>query len=153
MKINKCMFLVVVLLLKTPTIACQNKINETDMVTNFVKSVFFEERSTRFIADNFICFETVNSDVKYSLDDRIEILSKHLKKIKEDKKVLLNSEDFYVVGYKDYKHDKVFFSRDTDKIFILISKNKPVEYFYLIDGRILSFDYILKGDEGVFITY
>lgn len=67
--------------------------------------------------------------------------------------MLLKSEDFYVVGYKDYNHDKVFFSRDTDKIFILISKNKPVEYFYLIDGRILSFDYILKGDEGVFITY
>lgn len=153
MKINICIFLVVIALLKTPTIACQNKIHETDVVTNFVKSVFFEERSTRFIADNFIYFETINNDMKYSVDDRIEILGKHLKKIRKEKKELLNLEDFYVVCYNDYKDDKVFFPREIDKIFILVSRKKPVLYFYLINDKILSFDYILKGNEGLFITY
>ncbi|WP_264530362.1 hypothetical protein [Flavobacterium sp. N502540] len=153
MKINKLIFLIIILLLTTTTIIGQSKIHEPDMLTNFVKSVFFEDKSTKFIADNFIYFETINNGAKYTIDDRTKILSKHLKKIRKEKKILLNSEDFYVISYKDYNGDKVFFTGETDNIFILISKEKPVLYFYTINHKILSFDYILKGDEGVFISY
>lgn len=51
------------------------------------------------------------------------------------------------------KVSKLFFSKTSDNIFILVSKNNPVMYFSLINDKIFSFDYITKGDESLFITY
>jgi hypothetical protein len=65
---------------------------------------------------------------------------------------LLDSADFYVISYNEYKDNKFIFSKETENIFILVSKNKPVMYF-LINDKIFSFDYITKGNEGLFITY
>ncbi|MEP6930744.1 MAG: hypothetical protein ABI850_12045 [Flavobacterium sp.] len=76
-----------------------------------------------------------------------------MKKIKEEKSSLLNPADFSVITYNEYKGDKIVFERRTDDIFILVSKNKPMMYFSLINDKIISFDYIIKGDEGLFITY
>lgn len=151
MKINKSIVLVM-LLLKTVTSISQNKTEEKLVVTNFVKAVFLENNNAKYIADNYIYFEPI-SNKKYSTAERVKILDKHLEKIKKEKSSLMNSGDFSVVSYNDYKDDKVFFLKATDKIFIVINKNNPVMYFSLIKDKIFSFDYIIKGNEGLFITY
>ncbi|WP_229655088.1 hypothetical protein, partial [Flavobacterium sp. LC2016-23] len=96
--------------------------------------------------------EPINN-TKYSISDRVKILDKHLKKIKAEKKALLDPADFSVIKYNDYKGDKIVFERRTGNIFILVSKNKPIMYFSLLNDKIISFDYIIKGDEDLFITY
>lgn len=76
-----------------------------------------------------------------------------MKKIKTEKSPLLDLADFYVVSYNEYKGNKVVFSEGTENVFILVSKSNAIMHFSLINDRILSFDYIVKGDEGLFITY
>lgn len=140
------------LLLKTFTVISQSKIDEKLLLTNFVKSVFIEKKSAEFVADNYIYIESINNS-KYSIDDRVKILNKHLKKIKKEKSHLIDVKDFSILSYNDYKGDKAIFSKGTENIFILLSKNNIVMYFYLLNDKILSFDYINKGDEGLFIIY
>nr|WP_315149703.1 hypothetical protein [uncultured Flavobacterium sp.] len=152
MKINKYIIIVIILLLKSGIAISQNKTDKTDGITHFVKAVFFEKKTTKFIADNYIYFEPINN-TKYTIDDRIKILNKHLKKIKTEKSPLLDLADFYVVSYNEYKGNKVVFSKGTENVFILVSKSNAIMYFSLINDRILSFDYIVKGDEGLFLTY
>lgn len=150
MKKNKLILLLAMFLLKTIVAESQNKTNEL-LVNNFVKSVFFEKKNAKFVADNYMYFEPINN-TKYSSEDRIEILGKHLKKIKKEKSSLINPKDFSIVPYDNYKYAKAVF-KTTDNVFILLSKSNPVMYFSLINDRILSFDYITKGDESLFITY
>lgn len=150
MKINKSILLAI-LLLKTVSILSQTKTDEKLLATNFVKAVFFEKNTAKSIADSYIYFEPI-SNMKYSIADRIKILNKHLKKIKKEKSPLLDSADFHVISYNEYKDNKVIFSKETENVFILVSKNNPVMYF-LIKDKIFSFDYIIKGNEGLFITY
>ncbi len=141
--------------LKTIVAESQNKANEM-VISHFVKAVFFEKKTAKFIADNYIYFEPINNtkyNTKYNTEDRIKILDKHLKKIKKEKTSLINPADFSIVAYNEYNGDKVGFSKTSDNIFILISRNIPVMYFYLINDRIFSFDYFRKGDESLFITY
>ncbi len=151
MKINKSILLVILLLITVSSIS-QNKTPEKLLITDFVKAVFFEKNTAKSIADSYIYFEPINN-TKYSISDRINILDKHLKKIKEEKSSLLDSADFSVITYNEYKGDKIVFEKRTDNIFILLSKNKPIMYFSIINDKIFSFDYITKGDEGLFITY
>ncbi|MET3029139.1 hypothetical protein ABXT06_20850 [Flavobacterium sp. UW10123] len=150
MKKNKLILLLAMFLLKTIVAESQNKTNEL-LVNNFVKSVFFEKKNAKFVADNYMFFEPINN-TKYSSEDRIKILGKHLKKIKKEKSSLINPQDFSIVPYDDYKYAKAVF-KTTYNVFILLSKNNLVMYFSLINDRILSFDYITKGDESLFITY
>jgi hypothetical protein len=152
MKINKYIIIVIILLLKSGIAISQNEADKTDGVTHFVKAVFFEKKTTKFIVDNYIYFEPINN-TKYTIADRIKIFNKHLKKIKIEKSPLLDLADFYVVSYNKYKGNKVTFSKGTENVFILVSKSNAIMYFSLINDRILSFDYIIKGDEGLFITY
>ncbi|QSB26570.1 hypothetical protein [Flavobacterium sp. CLA17] len=151
MKINKSMLLVILLLITVSSVS-QNKTEEKLLVNDFVKAVFFEKNTAKSIADSYIYFEPINN-TKYSLSQRVKILDKHLKKIKEEKSSLLDAADFYVITYNDYKGDKVVFEKRTDNVFILVSKNKPIMYFSLINDKIISFDYIIKGNEGLFISY
>lgn len=151
MKINKSIVLVILLLITVSSVS-QNKRDDELLVNDFVKAVFFEKNTAKSIADSYIYFEPINN-TKYSISDRVKILSKHLKKIKEEKNSLLDPADFSVIKYNDYKGDKIVFERRTDNIFILVSKNKPIMYFSLINDKIISFDYIIKGNEGLFITY
>ncbi|QOG01889.1 hypothetical protein [Flavobacterium sp. MDT1-60] len=151
MKKYKFILLVIMFLLKTIVAESQNKTNEM-VINHFVKAVFFEKNNTKFIADNYIYFEPINN-TKYSTEDRIKILDKHLKKIKKEKSSLINPANFSVVPYNEYKGVKAVFSKTSDNIFILISKNNPVMYFSVINDKIFSFDYITKGDESLFITY
>jgi uncharacterized protein (DUF342 family) len=145
-------FLLIIILLKVPTVVGQNKMDKTFVVNEFVNAVFLKKNTASFIADNYLCFQEVNN-ANYSLDDRIKILKKHLKKIKKEKSSLLDLTDFYVVRYNDYKNSKVIFSKMPEDVYVLVSKNSSVMYFYLTDDKIFSFDYIIKGDEGFFITY
>lgn len=152
MKINKTIVLIMILLQTTIAIS-QNKTDEKLLVTGFVKAVFFGKEKAKSIAETYIYFEPIDNP-KYSVEDRVKILGKHLKKIKKEKGSLLNHTDFSVISYNDYKGDKAFFSKETDKIFILVSnKNAPIMYFLLKNDRIFSFNYITKGDESLFITY
>lgn len=151
MKINKSIVLVILLLITVSSVS-QNKRDDELLVNDFVKAVFFEKNTAKSIADSYIYFEPI-SNTKYSISDRVKILNKHLKKIKAEKRALLDPADFYVIKYNDYKGDKIVFERRTDNIFILVSKNKPIMYFSLLNDKIISFDYIIKGDEGLFITY
>lgn len=151
MKINKSIVLVILLLITVSSVS-QNKRDDELLVNDFVKAVFFEKNTAKSIADSYIYFEPINN-TKYSISDRVKILDKHLKKIKAEKKALLDPADFSVIKYNDYKGDKIVFERRTGNIFILVSKNKPIMYFSLLNDKIISFDYIIKGDEGLFITY
>ncbi len=69
------------LLSKSVTAISQNK---TDRITYFVRAVFFENKSTKFIANNYIHLEPIHN-TNYAIADRIKILNKHLKKIKLEK--------------------------------------------------------------------
>ena len=151
MRKNKYIIIVIILFLNAIGAIGQTKTKE-ELVSNFVKSVFFENKSAKFVADNYIYFEPINNS-KYSMNDRIKILNKHLKKIKKEKTTFVDASNFFILPYKDYKDAKVTFTKSTQDIFILISRKNPVMYFYLVDDRILSFDYILKGDEAFFINY
>jgi hypothetical protein len=151
MKKYKFILLVILFLLKTSAAVSQNKANGM-VINNFVKAVFFEKNNAKFIADNYIYFEPINNK-EYSIEDRIKILNKHLKKIKKEKSPLIDPANFSVVPYNEYKGIKAIFSKTSDNIFILVSKNNPVMYFSLINDKIFSFDYITKGDESLFITY
>jgi len=131
--------------------SCKAQTPET-IVNNFVKSVFFEKSKAKFIADNYMYFESIDN-AKYTIAYRVKILDKHLKKIKKEKSSLIDSANYSIIEYKDYEGTKVTFNKSPDSIFILVSKNNPVMYFYLLNDKIFSFDYILKGDEGLFITY
>jgi hypothetical protein len=143
----------IIILLQTTVAISQNKTDEKLFVTSFVKAVFFEKEKAKSIAETYTYFEPIDNS-KYSVEDRVKILGKHLKKVKKEKGSLLNPADFSVISYNDYKSDKAFFSKETDRIFILVSnKNVPIMYFLLKNGRIFSFDYITKGDESLFITY
>ncbi|WP_029272906.1 hypothetical protein [Flavobacterium sp. KJJ] len=150
MKKYKLILIIAMFLLKTVVVESQNKTNEM-VVNNFVKSVFFEKKTAKFIADNYVYFEPINN-ARYSSEDRIEIVGKHLKKIKKEKTSLINPTDYSVVPYNEYKGAKAVF-KTTNNVFILLSKNNPVMYFSFINDRIFSFDYITKGDESLFITY
>lgn len=152
MKSNRLILLITVLLFKTAVTFSQSRETDISTVEHFVKAIFLEKNTTGFVADNFICFEPVDN-AKYTKSARIKILAKHLKKIKREKSILFDPKDFHIVAYNNYENSKVRFSKMIKDIFILVSKNKPVMYFYLKNGRILSFDYIIKGDEGLFITY
>ncbi len=136
--------------LKTIVAESQNKTNEM-VINHFVKAVFFEKKTPKFIADNYMYFEPINN-TKYSIEDRIKILGKHLKKIRKEKTSLINPVDFSIVSYDAYKGVKVVF-KTPDNVFLLLSKNNPIMYFSLINDKIFSFDYITKGDESFFITY
>lgn len=151
MKINKSILLVILLLITVSSVS-QNKTDDKLLVNDFVKAVFFEKNTAKSIADSYIYFEPINN-TKYSIPDRVKILNKHLKKIKAEKRAFLDPADFSVIKYNEYKGDKIVFEKRTDNIFILVSKNKPVMYFSLLNDKIISFDYIIKGDEGLFITY
>lgn len=93
MKVKKSILIIIILLFKTITVIGQNRSDETLVVNNFVKNVFFENKSAKFVADNYIYFEPI-SNVKYSIADRIKILNRHLKKIKKEKSSLLNPAIF-----------------------------------------------------------
>ncbi len=80
-------------------------------------------------------------------------ITRNILKNKGRKSPLLDLADFYVVIDGDYYGNKVVFSKGTENIFILESKNNAIMYFSIINDRTLSFDYIVKGDEGLFITY
>ncbi|CAD5343337.1 hypothetical protein [Flavobacterium bizetiae] len=152
MRKNKYTLIILLfLLLKTTAVLSQSKTSET-LINNFVKSVFFEKNKADFIAENYIYFEPVINS-KYTISDRIKILDKHLKKLNMKKKSLIDSSNYFIVEYKDYKGTKILFDKSTDNIYILISKNNPIMYFYLSNDKIFSFDYIIKGNEGLFITY
>ena len=151
MRNNKYIVIAIILFINTIGAIGQTKTKE-ELVSNFVKSVFFENKSAKFVADNYMYFEPINNS-KYSMNDRIKILNKHLKKIKKEKTTFVDASNFFILPYKDYKDAKVTFTKSTQDIFILISRKNPVMYFYLVDDRILSFDYILKGDEAFFINY
>lgn len=153
MKNNKYIILVIALLLKSVIAISQNSPNEkTVIVSNFVKAIFFEKNTPKSIADKYILFRPKDNP-EASIDDRIKILGKHLKKIKAEKSPLLDPADYAVVIYDDYKGAKVNFRKNTDVMYILISKGQPVMYFYLEGKRILSFDYFLKTGDGYFILY
>ncbi|SNS03943.1 hypothetical protein [Flavobacterium sp. ov086] len=122
------------LLLKTIGVVSQNKTNEST-VNNFVKSVFFEKTKAKFIADTYMYFEAINNP-KYNINDRVKILDKHLKKIKKEKSSLIDSTNYSIVEYKDYKETKVVFNKSPENIFILVSKSNPVMYFYLLNDKI-----------------
>jgi len=151
MRNKKYILIAIILFINTIGAIGQTKTKE-ELVSNFVKSVFFENKSAKFVADNYMYFEPINNS-KYSMNDRIKILNKHLKKIKKEKTTFVDASNFFILPYKDYKDAKVTFTKSTQDIFILISRKNPVMYFYLVDDRILSFDYILKGDEAFFINY
>jgi len=151
MRNKKYIVIAIILFINTIGAIGQTKTKE-ELVSNFVKSVFFENKSAKFVADNYMYFEPINNS-KYSMNDRIKILNKHLKKIKKEKTTFVDASNFFILPYKDYKDAKVTFTKSTQDIFILISRKNPVMYFYLVDDRILSFDYILKGDEAFFINY
>jgi len=151
MRNKKYIVISIILFINTIGAIGQTKTKE-ELVSNFVKSVFFENKSAKFVADNYMYFEPINNS-KYSMNDRIKILNKHLKKIKKEKTTFVDASNFFILPYKDYKDAKVTFTKSTQDIFILISRKNPVMYFYLVDDRILSFDYILKGDEAFFINY
>lgn len=58
------------------------------------------------------------------------------------------------ISYIDYNKDKVYFEPGAENnIVILLSGNKPVLYLYLENDKVVSFDYIIKGDLAFFITY
>ncbi|MGJ1317557.1 hypothetical protein ACR776_03230 [Sphingobacterium spiritivorum] len=132
---------------------CQDKEHETVLISSFVKDAFFTKAKSKNLADQFIIFPDL-SNSKYTHEDRLKIFDKHLKKIREDKKNQLDTTDFQITPYQFYNKDKVKFSEEyTRDIFVLISRKKPIMYFLMKNHRILSFDYIIKGDEGLFITY
>ncbi|KQB99366.1 hypothetical protein [Pedobacter sp. Hv1] len=153
MKNNRLILLITVLLFNVAVTFSQSRREaEISTVEHFVKAIFLEKNTLGSVVDNFIYFEPVDN-AKYTRSARIKILAKHLKKIKKEKSVLFDPKDFHIVAYNNYENNKVRFSKMTKDVFILVSKNKPVMYFYLKNARILSFDYIIKGDEGLFITY
>lgn len=147
----KYIIAVIILFCKTIGVVGQTTTKE-ELISNFAKSVFFENKSAKFVADNYMYFEPINNS-KYTINDRIKILNKHLKKIKKEKSALLEPANFSVVSYNEYKEAKVVFTKSTEDIFILTSKKNAVMYFYVVNHKILSFDYILKGDEALFINY
>jgi hypothetical protein len=107
MKKYKFILLVILFLLKTSAAVSQNKANGM-VINNFVKAVFFEKNNAKFIADNYIYFEPINNK-EYSIEDRIKILNKHLKKIKKEKSPLIDPANFSVVPYNEYKGVKAIF--------------------------------------------
>jgi hypothetical protein len=149
MKINKCIIIVILLLFKTIAGVSQIKSND-ELVKQFVKSVFFENKPAKFVADNYMQFELVEG---YSMNDRIKILSKHLKKIKNEKNELFDLANVSVISYNEYNDDKVNFLKSKESIYILTNRNNPLMYFYIQNSKIIAFDYITKGNEGLFITY
>ncbi|SHM79190.1 hypothetical protein SAMN05444366_4184 [Flavobacterium saccharophilum] len=151
MKKYRGLLVFVVFFVNTVVVLSQNEPNEK-MLNEFVRTVFYRNTNAKFIADNFIYFGSINNS-KYTIDDRIKILDKHLKKIKKEKGPLLDPANFSIVTYNEFKGSKINFSNMSDYIFVLVSKNNPVMYFNLRNGKIFAFDYIIKGDEGLFITY
>jgi hypothetical protein len=66
--------------LKTISVVSQNKAS----VNSFIKTVFFEKYKIKTFADEYIYFEPTEN-VKYTINNRLKILEKHLKKIKKEK--------------------------------------------------------------------
>jgi hypothetical protein len=149
---KKYIILVIALLLKSVVAVSQNSVNEKLVVSNFVKAIFFEKNTPKAIAEKYILFRPKDNP-EASIDDRVKILGKHLKKIKKEKIPLLDPTNYTVVSYDDYKDVKINFRKNTDVMYILISKGQPVMYFYMEGERILSFDYFLKTGDGYFILY
>lgn len=103
------------------------------------------------VAEKFMYFRPLEN---FSFEKRIDILKKHIKKLKKEKPALSDSSQFSFVRYIDYKQEKVHFKPEAENnIVILLSNNRPILYLYLENDKIVSFDYFIKADLAFFITY
>lgn len=90
---------------------------------------------------------------KLTMEARATMLDAHLHKIRNGELSGHNTERQSVVPYDSFGGEKVRFSAETEHMWILLNNAKPLMYFYIKKGKIYSFDYMLKGREGYFLTY
>lgn len=117
----------------------------------FITAAFIEKMPAKEVAEKFMYFRPLEN---FSFEKRIDILKKHIKKLKKEKPALSDSTQFSFVRYIDYKQEKVHFKPEAENnIVILLSNNRPILYLYLENDKIVSFDYFIKADLAFFITY
>ncbi len=137
------------MMFSTRSIFSQEK---TAVINDFMKSVFVENKSAQFIADQYIYFESF-PDSKITLTERMNFFEKLLSDFKTENNTKFDSSNFQIVNYANFKEDKVKFLHETKDSYIVVSKNIPVAYIYLKENKIMSFSYMLKGGEAIFMSY
>lgn len=143
------LLLLFLVMFSTMSIFSQEK---TTVINDFVKAVFVENKSVQFIAEHYIYYEPI-TDPKVSSDERRNFIEMLLSKLRKEKSEIFDSSNFQIVNYNDFTGDKVKFLHEPQDTYIVISNNIPVVYLYLKENKIFSFNYILKGEDALFITY
>lgn len=132
------------------TLYAQRDPNKEKAINFFIKAVFVKKIPAKVIMDSCMYFEP---STKYSLEQRSQLLEFHLDRIRSQKSSVLDVNNYYLIPYEKYKKEKIKFLKDVDDIFVLISRDSPVLYFYFKGDKIRSFDYLLKDTDAYFVTY
>ncbi len=143
------LLLLFLMMFSTMSIFSQRK---TTVINDFMKSVFVENKSAQFIADHYIYFQSV-SDSRITPAERMNFFEKLLSDFKTENSARFDSSNFQIVNYNEFKGDKVEFVHQNVDSYIVVSKNIPLAYIYLKENKIMSFSYMLKGREAIFIGY
>ncbi|KAA1243384.1 hypothetical protein [Aquimarina sp. RZ0] len=136
---------------------CQNKKSYNEgMIVSFFNKVFNEENTNSKELYAKYLFEDKKAN---KLRDTIQnMFEKHIAGLKVKKHHLLNANSKFVVQkYKDYdKDDLITFVSDNTggKDIHVVTVNDKIEFYVLLEkDKIRSFEYVMKSNEGLFITY
>ncbi|WP_378184000.1 hypothetical protein [Aquimarina sp. SS2-1] len=127
-----------------------------EMIDLFFSEIFKQENtSSKDLYSKYLFEDKAATKLRDTLQNMFD---KHISSLKVKKSHLLNKDiKFIVHKYEDSNRDDLiqFVSDDTGgKDIYVITVDNNVEFYVLLKkDKIYSFEYVMKGDEGLFITY
>ena len=135
--------------------------NETDLINNFLMSLFNEEIPPSKIVDKYMSYEKNSKSY-------LAVIS-HIEEIRQGRDLdrgwlmpnhrIATLVSYNIGSYKDYsEHDKIkpkLTEKDKNHVYVLFdsSNEEILQYFLLENGKIKSFTLFGKGSEYWFFGY
>jgi len=133
--------------------------NAKTLITSFLKEVYQTSDNSQKIAEDYIALSKENNE--FSSAKRYEIVSQHIdmlrkgESISNDSKIIPDANSlnrFTIVSYASLSENTSppFTLNDSQKknVYVALFNNKAFRYFLIENNKILSFDYIKKGQNG-----